>query len=257
MAAGNIIALSARERVGVRGKGSSISQASKKLGRLLSLITLLLLFTSSLAAADWPAALRVMPLAEPAREINETNFASLMLDSFRSNAVVKGIVLMPGATDEFYFFHRATTKLAPGDTNLLAAITALTNQTRIRVLHRPPFLLLHTAEDPLTPLIKIKSEKMVARLQATPFLPHASYNDRDWDFLRPILIQQLDASFWPPQKSRDSWHFYRHSFAGWNLNGWETLEAIAFAGKSTFTVERTLIQGRPRLTFVPDARIIK
>ncbi|MGV3754817.1 MAG: hypothetical protein ACO1QS_05505 [Verrucomicrobiota bacterium] len=217
----------------------------------------MLCFTFTLPAADWPAALRVMPLSEPAREINETNFASLMLDSFRSNAVVKGIVLMPGATDEFYFFHRATTKLAPNDTNLLAAITALTNQTRIRVLHRPPFLLLHTAEDPLTPAIKIKSEAMVARLQATPYLPHASYSDRDWDYLQPILIQQLDASFWPPQNSRDSWHFYRHSFAGWDLNGWETLEAIAFAGKSTFTVERTLFQGRPRLTFVPDARILK
>jgi hypothetical protein len=212
---------------------------------------------ASAQAADWADALRVMPLAEPAREINDTNFARLMLNSFRSNSVVKGIVLMPGATDEFYFFHRGNTKLGAGDTNLLAAITALTNNTRIRVLYRAPLLLLHTAEDPLVPDIKVKNEAMVARLREMTYVPHANYNDRDWDFIRPILLEHLDATFWPPQLSKDSWHFYRHSFAGWNLNGWETLEAIALAGKSSFTVEKTFFQGRPKLTFVPDTRIIK
>lgn len=261
-AAGNVATLSPRERAGARGKGASVSQTflkNKRVFQFYSLIALLAFFTSSLTAAEtnsttWPDALRVMPLSEPAREINETNFAPLVLNSFRSNAVVKGIVLMPGATDEFYFFHRATTKLSATDTNLFAALTALTNQSRIRILHRPPFLLLHTQEDLVDPKLEIASDKMAARLRATPFLPHVVYDDVDWDYLRPILIEKLDATFWPPQNSRESWHFYRHSFAGWGLNGWETLEAIALSGKSTFLLQRTLFKGRPQLTFKPDRR---
>ncbi len=221
------------------------------------LLLLLTVATPRLTAADLPAALRAMPLVESATEINEQNFAPLMLRSFQSNAVVKGIVLMPGATDEFYFFHRATTKLTAADNNLLAAITALTNHTRIRVLHRPPLLLLHTEEDQLVPAIKVKSEEVVELLKATPFFPHALYDDRDWNYLRPLLMERVDATFWPPQDSPDSWHFYRHSFSGWDLNCWETLEAMAFAGKTSFTVSKTFFKGRPKLTFVPDARLKK
>lgn len=229
-------------------------------GNALSLpslfVLLLLLTTAPLHAADtnWPDALRVMPLASPATEINDTNFASLFLNSFQSNSVVKAIVLMPGATDEFYFFHRGTTKLAASDNNLLAALTALTNNTRVRAYYRAPFLLLHTAEDQLIADIKIKNETMVTQLKATPYVAHANYNDRDWNFLRPILIENLHADFWPPQDSWNSWHFYRHSFAGWNLNGMETLEAIALAGKSTFTVEKTFFKGRPKISYYPDHR---
>ena len=221
------------------------------------MLLLLTAFTTRISAADWPDVLRVMPLVESVTEINEQNFAPLMLRSFQSNAVVKGIVLMPGATDEFYFFHRATTKLATTDNNLLAAITALTNHTRIRVLLRPPLLLLHTDEDQLVPAIKVKSEEMVAQLKATPFVPHALYDDRDWNYLRPLLLERLDATFWPPQDSPDSWHFYRHSFAGWDLNCWETLEAMALAGKTSFTISKTFFKGRPKLTFVPDTRLNK
>lgn len=223
--------------------------------RLLLSLWVLAFSVSTHAADSWPEALRVMPLAEPAREINETNFATLMLNSFQSNNVVKGIVLMPGATDEFYFFHRATTKLAPTDDNLLAAITALTNHTRIRVMVRLPLLLLYTPEDQLEPKITVKSPEMVARLKVTPYLPHVIYNDRDWDYLRPYLLKQLDGTFWPPQESRESWHFYRHSFAAWNLSGWEALEAIAMSGKTTFTVEKTFFKGRPKVTYEPDTRI--
>ncbi|HEY1171296.1 MAG TPA: hypothetical protein VGH19_08020 [Verrucomicrobiae bacterium] len=198
-----------------------------------------------------------MPLAEHAREINETNFAPLILNSFGSNTVVKGIVLMPGATDEFYFFHRATTKLSATDTNLLAALIALTNQSRIRILHRPPFLLLHTDEDYVVPKLEVTSDKMAARLRATPFLPHIVYDDVDWDYLHPIMAKKLDAIFWPPPNTRDSWHFYRHSFAGWNLTGWETVEAVALSGKSTFLLQRSFFKGRPQLTFKPDRRKLK
>ena len=41
---------------------------------------------------------------------------------------------------------------------------------------------------------------------------------------------------WP--RSQDSWHFYRHSFAAWNLTGWEALESTALAGETAVTVRR-------------------
>ncbi len=64
----------------------------------------------------------------------------------------------------------------------------------------------------------------------------------------------------PWRYSSDSWHFYRHTLAGWNLTGWEALEAIALAGKTRFTVERkelvfggdTRVRTRPELRgYVP------
>lgn len=210
--------------------------------------------TARAGDADWTAAFRAMPLSEPVQEINETNFANVMLESFQSNTVVKAFILMPGATDEFYFFHRAITKLGPQDTNLFAAIHTLTNKTRIQATYQAPFLILHTAEDPLTVGVTIKDAEMAARLKVEPFLPHCVYNDRDWDYLRPILSKHLNIYMFPQQRSPDSWHFYRHSFAGWNLTGWEALQATAMAGKSVFTVEKSFFRRRPLLTYEPDDR---
>ena len=237
------------ERAGVRGKIVTAFSF-----RVLLLAVFSLLSTSLHAAEDWVSALKQMPLNQKATEINNTNFPTLFLGSFQPNASIKALVLMPGATDEFYFFHRGNTKLSPTDDNLFAALAALTNQTQIRATFRAPFLLIHTRQDPLELQIKVKNDEMVERLKAKPFLPHVQYNDRDWNYLRPILIEQLDANFWPPQDSRESWHFFRHCFAGWNLNGWETLQAIAYAGKSTITVEKSFFSGRPKLSFYPDRR---
>ena len=72
-----------------------------------------------------------------------------MLDAFQSNAVVKALIFMPGATDELYFFRRAHAKLTNANPSLLDAIVALTNQTYIQATFQPPLLLLHTTEDPL------------------------------------------------------------------------------------------------------------
>ena len=83
-----------------------------------------------------------MPLAANGSVLNETNCVPLLLRSFRSNDVVKGIVFMPGATDEFFFFHKAKATLTNPSPTLLDAVSALTNQTEIRADFRPPLLLL-------------------------------------------------------------------------------------------------------------------
>lgn len=202
------------------------------------------------AEDDWQTALRQMPLGTNVTELNRTNCVKVMLNAFQSNAVVKALIFMPGATDEFYMFRRAKAELTNASPSLLDAVVALTNQTLIHVTFRPPLLLLHTDEDPLDPLSEIKHPETANRIQQTQFVPHVIYNDRDWDFLLPILKKKLHARFSPKMYSRDSWHFYRHSFAGWNLTGWEALQSIALAGKTKFTVDKRLV------TFEGDERVL-
>jgi hypothetical protein len=100
------------------------------------------------------------------------------------------------------------------------------------------------------PVSRITNDRTLTRLRERRFLPHALFNDMDWDHLMPILKKQLKVSFRPWKGRLEGNHFYRHSFAAWNLNGWETLEAVALAGKTTFNVKRG------RVDFVGDERFI-
>ena len=206
------------------------------------------LLTHSLLAADWSAALRQMPLAPGVVSLGETNCTGVMLRAFTSNVTVKALIFMPGATDEFYFFRRAKAVLTNDSPTLLHAVQALTNQTLIRATFRPPMLLLHTVEDPLEPLARVENREAEERLKNARFVRRALYNDRDWDYLLPILGKTLKTKILPRRKTTDSWHFFRHSFAGWELSGWEALEAISLAGKTTFVVQkrRVIFEGDTR-----------
>src|SRR5215471_19382129 len=122
-------------------------------------VALLLAFAARAADggdSSWQSALREMPLLGSPRQLNRTNCVAVMLDSFRSNQVVKALVFMPGATDEFYLFHRAKADLMNSTPSLLDAVNSLTNQTLIRATFHPPLLLLHTDEDPVEPMIVTK-----------------------------------------------------------------------------------------------------
>lgn len=209
-----------------------------------------LLANSLGAAQSWPEALDAMPLRPPVHCLDLTNCVPLMLASFQSNQFVKALIFMPGATDEFYLFRRARAILTNASPSLLDAVEALTNQTFIRSTFQPPFLLLHTDEDPLDPAITVRDTPTVIRLKSCRFLPHLVARDADWDWLQPSLRWTLRVDIRPWSHSLDqSWHFYRHSFAAWNLTGWEALEAAALAGKSQFVVEHK------RVTFTPDSRV--
>ena len=205
------------------------------------------------ASQDWQDALNHMPLGTRVSELNRTNCVNVMLEAFQSNDVVKALIFMPGATDEFYMFRRAKAVLTNASPSLLDAVTALTNQTLIRATFRAPLLLLHTAEDPLEPMVGIKDQATAALIHRSKFVPHALYNDQDWDSLLPILKKSYRLTFTPRLHSKYSFHFYRHTFAGWDLDGWEALEAIALAGKTRFTVEkkRVAFQGDERVVSLP------
>ena len=218
--------------------------------RVFIFVSFLLASFTSRSEETWQSALARMPLGTNVTHLDRTNCVGIMLPAFGSNDVVKGLVFMPGATDEFYMFHRARATLTNNSPTLLDAVIALTNQTLIRATFRPPLLLLHTDEDPLDPLSEVKDPETEAKLEWTPFVGHGVYNDRDWDFLLPILKKTLKMRFTPILHSRFSWHFYRHSFAAWNLTGREALDAIALAGKSRFTI------GRNKVAFEGDERVL-
>jgi hypothetical protein len=209
------------------------------------------------APESWRAVLATMPLRTNVTELNWTNCAKLILAAYQSNEVVRALILMPGATDELYFFHRVKVTLTNATPTLLDVVVALTNQSYIRVAYRPPMLLLHSREDLLDASFKINHEPTSRFLRQTPYLPVVRYNDRDWDYLLPHLTGTLEVNFLPSLDSPDSYHFYRHSFAACHLTGWETLVAISLAGRSVFTVDedrvRFEVDYRPREAPIPPS----
>jgi hypothetical protein len=202
-----------------------------------------------------------MPLGANVAQLDQRNCIRLLLGAFQSNAVVKAIIFMPGATDEFYLFRRAKAALTNSAPSLLDAVCALTNQTQIRATFHAPFLLLHSDMDPLDLVIRIENQAAAERLKKTPFLSHLLCFDWDWDSLQPLLKRSLDLDVQPWRNSPKSWHFYRPCFAAWNLTGWEALEAAALAGKTRFTLRhrakvffsqpQVIFEGDPRFRAIP------
>jgi hypothetical protein len=206
------------------------------------------------ASESWPDALAQMPLGSNVRLLHRGNCVDVMLSALQSNAVVKALVFMPGATDELYTFRRANAELTNTPPTLLDAVCALTNQTLIRATFRPPFLLLHTDKDKLEPVIEIEQQTMADKLKRARFVAHEIFNDRDWDYLQPVLKRTLKTDVVPWQYSYDSWHFYRVSFAEWSLTGWEALEAVALASKTRISSRGNtgFTLRRPQVVFQSD-----
>lgn len=184
----------------------------------------------------WLAAFSHMPLPAGVTELNRTNCIPVLLNAFQSNDVVKALVLMPGATDEISFFRRVRATLSASNPTLADAIVALTRQTYIRADFHPPFLLLHTTEDPLDPIAVVRNKSTAAKLQARTVTDRLVFNDCEWDNLRAALKGKLSVSLRPFSNAPDSWHFYRNDFAACGLTQWQLLEAIAMSGQTTFTV---------------------
>lgn len=214
-----------------------LGQWRSQLGFLVSLV-LGLSQLSALALEPWQTACAGMPLRTNVTELTKTNCIPLLLSSFKENETAKALIFMPGATDELYFFNRVYAQVEKTNPTLLDAIAALTNQTSLNVSFRAPFILIHSAEDPLQPVYRINDQATVERIQKKKFQKHAVFFDRDWDSLVSVFTFHADVKFYPEAGSHHSWHFYRHSLAAWNLSSWEALQAVSLAGKTIFTVEK-------------------
>ncbi|MEI2723749.1 MAG: hypothetical protein V9H26_09475 [Verrucomicrobiota bacterium] len=137
--------------------------------------------------------------------------------------------------------------------SLFDALVALTNQSLLRVTFQPPFLLIYSEEDVLTLAVTIQHPRTMDKLKAGKPIPHLLTLDRDWNQLLALIKKPINATLRPYRGTRESWHFYRHTFAGWNLTPWETLAAAAQAGKTQFTVRRgtVIFEVDPRIGAIP------
>jgi hypothetical protein len=211
-------------------------------------------------AETWQEALGRMPLGTNVSELNRSNCVSLLLRAFKKNGTVKALVFMPGATDEFYFFRRARARLETPFPTLLDALTALTNQTYIEVTYRSPFLLVHSAEDPVEPLIKVEDAPLAKKFRRKRFARRILFNDRQWDYIIRDLAICLNREILPPGGSHESFHFFRHSLAGYDLTDWEALEALSLADKTQVTIRKRAVvfegdnrsRRTPKLNHIPD-----
>ena len=215
-------------------------------------------FTHGLRAEeDWSTVLKGIPLQLFNSRLDRTNCVELILKSFRSNSVVKGIVFLPGATDELYLTRRVEPRLASPDPSLLEGIQSITNGGFIRATFRPPFLLLHRDSDPLEPII-VQDPGVTARpfTQKGP-APELFYLDRNWEKIQPDLRRWLGISVIPASGSRESWHFYRHNIRGFQLSAHEIVEAVCLSGKIQAAINRHggLLRNRIQIVFSPDTRI--
>ena len=206
--------------------------------RYLLSITIICLWTYSFIAnaEKWQDALAGMPLTTNLTELNRFNAVKTMVESFQSNSTVKALIFMPGATDEFYMFRRAKASLTNTSPSLLDAVAALTNQTFIRATFKDHFLLLHTAQDPLKPIVHIKDRATAKAIEKRLCENHFEFYDKDWDYLLPHLGKSVKVALSPGLFSPETFHFYRHSFSAWNLNGSEGLRAVAMAGKTQYEI---------------------
>jgi len=235
-----------------------MSRARTKVLRCVTWLGLIVLAMApgswgSSAAEAWQQTLAGMPLGAAPPELNRTNCVQTILSAYQPNNLVKALVFMPGATDEFYLFRRAKAALTNNHPTLLDAITALTNQTFIHATFRAPFLLFHTDEDPLEPANVIVDRTTAERLASKVEVDWLKCNDWDWDALEPVLKRDLKLALRPWRYSRDSWHFYRHSFVACKLNGLEALQVAALAGESKFTLRRreAVFEVDPRVQAAP------
>jgi len=221
--------------------------------RVFVIGVMLLTFTVA-AEESWPSVLSRMPLGTGATELNRTNCAELILGGFQSNNMVKALIFMPGATDELYFFHRVRVNVTNAAPSLFDVVVALTNQSPLRVTFRTPFLLLHSDEDVLDLEIEIRHERTAKKLKTGKLVPHLAAIDRDWTQLLKVMKKRIGPTLLPYEGTTGSWHFYRHTFASWNLTQWETLEASALAGKTKFTVIRNgvIFELDSRIGIVPQ-----
>ena len=221
---------------------------------------MLSVFGFTAGAEDWVSALAGMSSSTNVPWLTRTNCAQAMFGMLRADPTVKAIVFMPGATDELYFFHRVSARLTNAQPTLLDAVAALTNQSPLRVTFHAPLLLIYSDEDVLEPDIKVEHPATVEKLKESRIPGRQEFLDQDWKAVRDHLQRKISAGISPLNRFAITRHFYRHTYTGWNLSAWETLEATALAGKTRLTVRRNHIEFDlderigivPRLKSFPD-----
>jgi hypothetical protein len=208
-----------------------------------ALILFLVCWTA--AGQEWRDALAKMPVKAKSIHVYQTEPVELVLKSFRPTAEMRGVVLMPAAADQIYFFDWGTVELPP-EASLLDALNALEKQAQLRFTFVAPFLLIHLDRDTPSDPLSIQGD-VSAKFAARKKKGKVYYLDRPYDQILPALewVTRLPAE--PDARSTASWHFYRLSFVGYDLSAPDYLRAMAYGTKTSVAVEpkRVVFKDRP------------
>ena len=147
-----------------------------------------------------------------------------------------------------FIYRRARATLSNSAPTLLDAVMALTNQSYIRATFNPPFLVMHTAEDPAEPYPllmtntrRIESRRNISRNTAFTTTGTGITCSRFWIL---IWIQKCCRAF----ISHQSHHFFA-VLRDILFERVDALRAVALAGKTCFAVERKTV------VFTGDTRV--
>jgi len=175
-----------------------------------------------------------------------------ILGSFRRNPAVKGLIFMPGATDEFYFFRRAARPVDQQRATLLDAVRADEPDPPPRHVAGAVSAVAHGGRPAGTHSAGGRPEDR-RRDPAAQIRQQALYNDRDWDYLQHLLGFYLDMALVPSRVARLQ-SFLPQQFRGVRSNGWEALEATALAGNPIYSQEEQIVfEGDARVLGAPPA----
>ncbi len=205
----------------------------------------------------WKTELARMPLSTNRIHFSKAEPAVVILRAFQTNPIVKAIVFLPGATDELYFNDRGSLVFTNANTTVFDAISELTKHSGIQAVFRAPFLLLGETNDFFAPLLKPATAILFEKLREKPFDQKWLMIDREWEQLYPTLKKYLETRIMPGAQSRDSWHFYRVSFAAYGLNGLEAVELIALATQTEVEARKHHLVFSRRATNPPDRNDIR
>ena len=208
---------------------------------------LLLLFLLLVPAhsEDWRETLAKTPFPKDSFRAYQTEPVELILKAFRPSGELRGVVLMPAAADQIYFFDWGRVELA-GSPTLLDALNALTNKAQMTYSFVAPFLLIHLQRDTTGDPVTLTGDAP-PKLQARKKPGQIYYLDRPYDRILPALKKITALKSIPNQRDPSSWHFYRLAFVGYDLSAPEVLRAIGYGTKTAVRVEkkRVVFQERP------------
>ncbi|MBC8001950.1 MAG: hypothetical protein H7X97_05120, partial [Opitutaceae bacterium] len=95
--------------------------------------------------------------------------------------------------------------------------------------------------DTLDRVNRVEDAATATRIRKHRFPSPTVFNDRDWNSLHRALTFHLDVRFLPPPGSHASNHFYRHSLIAYGLTPSEVLDALSYAGKTSYTIQKQRI----------------
>ena len=208
----------------------------------LGWLLLISLQVAARAELTWQEALSAMPVNTNVLRIAKTAAPQLIFNALRKNEIVKGIVFLPAATDELYFFDHGSRTWAGQPGSLTDALTALTNGTPFKITYQKPLLLVHLDRDRLDTLIPKGALWDEYRTEWS-----GQWIDLPWERAHSEISRVLRGAT-PAGKSTEAYHFYRIYLAGQGMSGFEFARAVALAGRLK------VVQRGTKLHFALDER---